>query len=169
MAVLKPSPNTPVGRLWRHRDGRITYFNSAPQHRIALDVTDLPMQATLIGRALVTKRDTTRSNREATMEDPKTTFGAVYDADGTILTEFVERQQWLQDKLSRPADPPVVDQNRKAAARPVEGLSVYLGDLSLHFGHFLLVDVAGMAPQVSRFKPQDYLPSSRRNRFDRAR
>ena len=114
--------------------GNLRFYGAADALIPRALVVDIPEAARTVNDAFVSaKVHTPAASGIATQ-------GAVYYPDGRLMEDFVERREALPDRFD---DPITVDRERIAQAAVVlEGSAVYLGQLSSHFGHFLLESLA---------------------------
>jgi capsular polysaccharide biosynthesis protein len=135
--TVRPSPSdyadSRVPRTWRIQAGRITYFNIPPGLVPDFPIADKPVAMTLLTDAFVSRKGALGSER------PIKQIGALYTSDGNVLPEFREQG----DKFPKLfANPPLVEPERIAAAERIDDTVLYLGNLSGHFGHFLIESLA---------------------------
>lgn len=117
-------------------EGRIAYFN--PVEIEAPQIEDIPFSAQVIARGFVSGRTVDRG----TLGGNRHASGAVYDGEGRLLPEFVERDERSRDRFTPNSNPLTIDAVRRANAVRLAGRHVYLGELKGHFGHFLLESLA---------------------------
>jgi capsular polysaccharide biosynthesis protein len=119
--------------------GRSTYFHRPPPRDVLVE--DIPLTAEALEDAFVSAR--TSGHAVEGSEDVRTYSGAVYRSDGRLVEEFIaHEQQQAPHRAARMRNPVSIEPNRLSAAKPIDATCVYLGDLSRHFGHFLLESLA---------------------------